>query len=121
MKEFGMAVEIELPDPVKVSDEMIATAKRMLAFNYLRTKDAHPEWELPPEWEFVIGPVHPAYDYEVCGACHGDGKWWEWEMENDDIGGEVACQECDGEGWVIVGLKDPPRWKHSFGWYVTTD
>lgn len=116
MKEYGFAVELTSAEP-RPTPEEITQAGRMIAFNFWRTKVTHPEWGLQT-YEFVSGPSLEVWEYEDCATCHGDGRWWEYEMENDDVGAEASCEACDGNGRIPVRLADPPRWRHNFGWYA---
>lgn len=115
MPEYGNMVQTlsTTPEP---SEALIVEIKRLIDYNYKATRAAHPEWKLPEQWVFCTGPVTQAWDYEDCAKCHGDGKWVEYDA--DDEWEEVSCQECDGQGMIAVKLMDPPRWVMSFGWYV---
>lgn len=117
MPEYGNATRTEL-DTEKPTHDFLAGVKQILDFNYRATKALHPEWNLPEEWEFRVGPVAPAYEYGDCPACHGDGQWTEYDLEDDDVFELVTCEECDGMGMIAVRLMDPPQWVHQFGWYV---
>lgn len=113
-KEFGMAVELVTDAAVPTEDEM-AAARKMVAFNFKMTREAHPDWGLT-YYEFVSGPAVQVWEYGECPQCHGDGSW---EQHGQNGFEEMySCPQCDGLGMVPTRLADPPRWKHPFGWYT---
>ena len=123
MKEYGNAISIRLDHPREAPEEIVESAKRMLQFNYTRTREAHPEWGLPEQWRFLHRPGEQVWEIEECRACHGDGAWWEYGTldDPDDAGAEVKCSACNGLGSIPVKPMEPPMWNHYFGWYVIVE
>lgn len=110
MKEYGNAIEMEYPAEVAPAD-VVDKARNILDFNYQATKKEHPDWPLPETYELVVGAIHPVWEYEDCPVCQGRMYYGDLEWE---------CVSCD-MGKVPYRLAEPPRWKHTFGWYVKVE
>jgi len=108
VKEYGNAIELEHPDDVAPAD-VVDAAQNLLDFNYRATKAKNPEWGLPEKYQFIRGPIRVAMEVDDCPQCQGKGHWSRMEWE---------CEPCNGTGIIEVGPKDPPRWVHTFAWYV---
>jgi hypothetical protein len=111
MREFGNAIAIQLMTDGSPPAEIVEQARAMLEFNYRRTREEHPDRGLPESgWEFIANrlPPQPVYETVACPICRGEGGT-----------PEFTCVSCGGYGLVTTGrLADPPRWLHTFGWYI---
>ena len=101
-----------------VTDDELKAIRKTLDFNYRMTKQQHPDWGLPEDWELVSGHRTQQYEYEVCRECKGDG---EWDLYNEDgtFSEHWVCPGCGGVGSVSTGIPIPGRYMYQFGWYVT--
>ena len=113
-KEYGNAIEVEGDSAGPLDAFMLAKVQGMLDFNYEKTHQAHPEYNLPERYEFIVGPVRPAYETEECRHCGGKGTYL--VNDGDDYYDEMECGDCDN-GRVIIRVKDG-RWVHTFAWYA---
>lgn len=105
LKEYGMAIELIGDSPAPTPEE-ITQAGELVSFNFEMTRSEHPEYGLD-NYRFISGPSLDVWEIGDCPTCGGAGV----VMGPDD------CGDCEGEGQVAIGLLDPPKWRHSFGWY----
>jgi len=110
MREYGNSLALSLPtDSVEIDPELLASARRMLAFNYRQTRGKYPE--LPEEgWEFGHRVGERAWESEGCAACRGEGST-----------DSYVCPACEGQGFIYTRPVEPPHWVHYFSWRICVE
>jgi hypothetical protein len=99
-----MGIELIGNSPHPTPEE-INRAGELVSFNFEMTKSECPEYGLD-NYRFVAGPSLELMAVDDCPVCGGVGFLM-----------GVDCWNCDGSGSVEVGPMDPPKWRHTFGWY----